>query len=682
MTVLVVEDHDASRVLLAELLRSRGHDVIEAADVGPAWEAFTARRFPLIILDLGLPGGDGLELCRRMRAHPNGPATVIVVVTAQSDAESLQATLDAGADDYVSKPIDVPLLRVRLAIADREARRREAIEAAEERFAQQDHTTRALLSNLDEVVFSIDPARRALLNVSGASRHVLDRAPEELLGDDSLWPPLLYPPEIESQAGALAAGRTIVHRWPVRMADGSSRWIQAVAKGSVDGRGRLERVDGVLSDVTKSYRFEEELAARNHELRTLYRISEVTLTSASPGHAYDEILGEVCKATGFPIAAIERYDAARGLMVMTAARGIPLPPEALEFPMDEIPSGAAARSGQPAVETRALVGGRVRNELVRRLGIRTWIAFPLSVGPQVVGTLSLAHTDTIEPDRRLMRWAGSLAAAVAQYLDRTAAQDDLRDSERRHRTLAEELRRANEELERFAYSVSHDLRAPLRTMQGFAHTLIQDSGDRLSAEARDYVQRIIASGQQAEALIRDLLAYSRLSFEQLELRPIDLGQVVSAALDQLEADVHETSAQVRIESALPTVLGQSATLVQVVANLLSNAIKFAPLGRRPEIRIRAEEVAQGVRLWVVDNGVGVPAGQEERIFRVFERLAEVGARPGTGIGLAIVRRGMERMGGGAGVVRNPAGEGSAFWIEMRRDQDSRRRPWGRKPGEA
>ena len=214
-------------------------------------------------------------------------------------------------------------------------------------------------------------------------------------------------------------------------------------------------------------------------------------------------------------------------------------------------------------------------------------------------------------------------------------------------------------------------------MQGFAHALIQNFGERLPAEARDYAQRIIASGQQSEVLIRDLLAYSRLSFEELEMQPIDLDQVVAAAHDQLEADIKDSGASVVVERPLPTVHGQSTTLVQVVANLISNAIKFVPLGRAPEIRIRAEELGQSVRLWVEDNGIGVPAGQEERIFKVFERLAEGAARPGTGIGLAIVRRGMERMGGRAGVVSKP-GAGSSFWVDIPPVQDARKRPWGRK----
>jgi signal transduction histidine kinase len=431
--------------------------------------------------------------------------------------------------------------------------------------------------------------------------------------------------------------------------------------------------------VNESRRIEEELVARNQELRTLYRISEVTLAAASTEHAYEELLEEVCKATGFPIGAIERYDSERGRMIIMAARGMPFDGP-VEIPADEVLSGIAARTGQPVIETNARARPQMANKLMRDLAIQTWLTFPMVVGQRVMGTLSLAHTETVQPDRRLIRWAGSLANSVAQFLDRITAEDELRESERRHRALATQLQQANEELERFAYSVSHDLRAPLRTMQGFAHALIQNFGDRLPAEARDYAQRIIASGQQSEVLIRDLLAYSRLSIEEIQLEPIELGQVVETVLDQLEGDVRESGAQLSVGTPLPVALGQATILVQVIANLISNAIKFVQLGRAPEIRIRAEEGAQAVRLWIEDNGIGIPAGQEDRIFRVFERLTESGGRPGTGIGLAIVRRGMERMGGRAGVAAKPAGEGSAFWVEIPRAGD-KRRPVGRRLGE-
>lgn len=160
---------------------------------------------------------------------------------------------------------------------------------------------------------------------------------------------------------------------------------------------------------------------------------------------------------------------------------------------------------------------------------------------------------------------------------------------------------------------------------------------------------------------------------------MDLAAVVKAACDQLEGDIREARAEIVVEGELGMARGHATTLVQVVANLISNAVKFTPVARRPRVRVRTEDGIPFVRLWVEDDGIGVPAGQEDRIFRVFERLTESGGRPGTGIGLAIVRRGMERIGGHAGVSVEPGREGSAFWVDIPRAEGAgARRGWPRR----
>jgi signal transduction histidine kinase len=134
---------------------------------------------------------------------------------------------------------------------------------------------------------------------------------------------------------------------------------------------------------------------------------------------------------------------------------------------------------------------------------------------------------------------------------------------------------------------------------------------------------------------------------------------------------------VHVAKNLPMVLGSQTALVQVISNLLSNAVKFVPRDRTPEVRIRTEDLGDRVRIHVEDNGIGIPEGQEERIFRVFERLADGGDHPGTGIGLAIVRRGMQRILGTCGVEHLPEG-GSDFWVEALKERRKTPRPWTRR----
>ncbi|RMH16019.1 MAG: PAS domain S-box protein, partial [Gemmatimonadetes bacterium] len=487
----------------------------------------------------------------------------------------------------------------------------------------------------------------------------------------------LYPAGLEAADAVLAQldpGRSLTREYRIERPDGVERWVEATLKPHVDD-GTLVRIDGIVSDVTESREAQAELAHRNEELVTLYRISELTLAAESLQQAYDEALAEVSRATGFPMVWIEHHDAERDLMRVSAAHGLPDEATGWAMPMHETPSGSVVSTGKAVVEREVRTRNDFEAEALAGLDLHTYMAFPLYRGRSVSGTLTLAHTERLDPTPRLVRWAGSLAHSIAALSDRLASEDALKESEQRYRRLAEQLQQANDELEAFAYSVSHDLRTPLRTMTGFAHALLEAHGGELSEEARDYARRIIESGRRAEDLIRDLLAYSRLSFESLELQPVDLGEVVAEVKDQAAVDLRDSGAEVIVESPLPTVRANLTTLVQVVSNLVSNALKFVPEGRTPRVTIRAEERDDVVRLWVEDNGVGVPEGQEERIFRVFERLDEAAERPGTGIGLAIVRRGMERIGGRAGVEARD--EGSAFWIEVPRERKRGWSPWNR-----
>ena len=228
----------------------------------------------------------------------------------------------------------------------------------------------------------------------------------------------------------------------------------------------------------------------------------------------------------------------------------------------------------------------------------------------------------------------------------------------------DQLEAANKELESFAYSVSHDLRAPLRAMEGFANALLEDYADSLDSAGRDYAMRVVSAAQHMDTLIQDLLAYSRLSRSALKPSAVSLDGVLGEVMHQFNPEINNTGAQIRVERPLPEVMGDHATLVQVLSNLLSNAIKFVQPGVKPGVKIWAEEKNGKVRLWVEDTGIGIDPQYYDRIFRIFERLQGVETYPGTGIGLAIVKKGLERMGGQAGVESTP-GRGSKFWVELR-----------------
>jgi PAS domain S-box-containing protein len=226
-----------------------------------------------------------------------------------------------------------------------------------------------------------------------------------------------------------------------------------------------------------------------------------------------------------------------------------------------------------------------------------------------------------------------------------------------------QLSESIQDLKGFSHSVAHDLRAPLRAMQGFSQALIEDYGDKLDAVGQDFAGRIGEAARRMDALLNDLLTYSQLAQTEIALDSVDPSEAVRSALQQLEAILKERRTELKVEPAMPRVQAHRTTLGLVLANLISNAAKFTEPGVRPRIRIRSTEADGRVRLWIEDNGIGIAPEHQDRIFRIFERLHTREAYPGTGMGLAIVRRALERMGGASGVESTP-GRGSQFWIEL------------------
>jgi PAS domain S-box-containing protein len=238
------------------------------------------------------------------------------------------------------------------------------------------------------------------------------------------------------------------------------------------------------------------------------------------------------------------------------------------------------------------------------------------------------------------------------------------DLERRVEDRTQALVEVNRELDAFAYSISHDLRAPLRSMQGYADALVEDFGESLGLDGQHYTKRIAAAALRMEDLIQDILTYSRLAKEEVSVRPESLEAAVDEVLTDLAATIMAMGATISVQKPLPEVQSNRSVLRQVLGNLIANGLKFNAPGGKPVLMIYTERWLGSVRLWVEDNGIGIAPEHQKRIFDPFQRLHGVEAYPGTGIGLAIVRRAMTRMGGRCGVESEP-GQGSRFWIELR-----------------
>jgi signal transduction histidine kinase len=281
----------------------------------------------------------------------------------------------------------------------------------------------------------------------------------------------------------------------------------------------------------------------------------------------------------------------------------------------------------------------------------------LTVASTAIAAGDFARPVVVTRHDEIGRLAEAFATMARHVRD---AQTHLKDQVRER---TGELEERNDELEAFGYSISHDLRAPLRAMQGFSQALLEDCGDRLDAMGKQYAERVVAGSKRMDELIRDLSTYSRVSRAELQLVRVPLTPIAHSALAELSGALRSRNAQVRVDEPLPVVFGHPATLSQVLMNLLCNGLKFVPPERTPELHITAERRNGVVRVWVEDNGIGIAPEHRTRIFRVFERLHSTDDYPGTGIGLAIVRKAVERMGGQVG-VESTVGQGSRFWVEL------------------
>lgn len=227
------------------------------------------------------------------------------------------------------------------------------------------------------------------------------------------------------------------------------------------------------------------------------------------------------------------------------------------------------------------------------------------------------------------------------------------------------LRETIQELEAFSYSIAHDMRAPLRAMHGFSQLVIDEYGQALPEGGKRYLRHISASASRLDQLIRDVLNYSRIVREELKLERVNVDQLVRDILDTYPS-LSEANGTIEVEGSLPPVIGNVAALTQVFSNLLNNAVKFVAPGRTPCVRVWAQTKRGGnmVRFWVEDKGIGIPPELQGRLFGIFQRLHGPEPYEGTGIGLAIVRKAVERMGGNVGLESEPD-KGSRFWVEFK-----------------
>lgn len=297
--------------------------------------------------------------------------------------------------------------------------------------------------------------------------------------------------------------------------------------------------------------------------------------------------------------------------------------------------------------------------------LRSVLATPLRIDGGPIGVMAVyagLPREWTRQDFKVLEWVAAQCALILRMrrlqAELIATNSGLEDTVRARTAQLQEM---VNELEHFSYTITHDLRAPLRAMHGFAEVLAEEAAPRLDEPGRDYLRRIAVAAARMDRLITDALSFSRVMQTEMPMTPTHPAPLLQGMIDSYP--VFQTPrARIRVEGELPPVLANEAGVTQCFSNLLGNAVKFVAKDRVPEVLIRAEPRDGLVRLWFEDNGIGIPSDMQDRVFGMFQRLSK--DYEGTGIGLALVKKVAERMGGAVGVDSEPS-KGSRFWIDLK-----------------
>lgn len=412
---------------------------------------------------------------------------------------------------------------------------------------------------------------------------------------------------------------------------------------------------------------------RQHTI--LARFGELALRSDD----LNEILTESCRlvgeALGTDLAKVVELQADGETLLVRA--GVGWKPgvigKATIKATDDTSEGYALKTGKPMVSNNIDTETRFRYPAFLIENGAKAVANVIIIGGKDRPPYGILQVDSREPREFtesdtafLSGYANLLAATV----DRFRVIQEVRDKEAGERQALEiqvaertaALAASNAQLDAFAYTVSHDLRAPLRAMEGFARILLDDYAAALGDKGGRYAERIVAASMRMEGLIDALLAYSRLRRHEPAVRIVDPTPIAQQAAGEVRTRLGRKIA-IDVAAPLPPVMAEPTVLGQVLTNLISNAAKFQRDGVPVHVTVRAEHQDGRVRIWIEDDGIGIAPEHQERIFKVFERLHGDETYPGTGIGLAIVREGVALMNGSVG-VESELGQGSRFWIEF------------------
>jgi len=494
-----------------------------------------------------------------------------------------------------------------------------------QKFVASDSLYRFLVENQNELIVKVDNQNR-FLYVSPSYCRMFGLNPDQLLGKS--YEPLIHPDDLEPTrievAKLMHQPHTCYIEQRAKTVDGW-RWLSWHDKAFFDEKGQIESVIGVGRDITLEKTMTTELHESEQKFQKAFRSSPnlMLLTRLSDGAVFDinDRFAELLNMKREQI--IGRTTPDLGLYTQSSRADM----------MELLLKNGMVQDKEFTVKTadNQILVGLFSAELTELNGEKFLVS----------------SFNDISELKKTQRELETIKVQLEQLVEKRTAQ----------------LSEINDELNRFARNVSHDLRAPLRVLEAYSNALASDYNTKLGDDGADLINRMLGAIQQMGNLISDLLTYAQLSSLELNMSAVNPVDSLHKCLALLSADIREKGATIIIPENLPAVMAYKPVLVQVFSNLISNSLKFVKANVKPEIEVSAETKGEWVALYFSDNGIGIPEEMRNRIFEVYERLHGVESYPGTGIGLTIVKKAMLRMGGDVKVL-STGKKGSIFELRF------------------
>jgi PAS domain S-box-containing protein len=555
------------------------------------------------------------------------------------------------------------------------------LKAAEQTAQQQRQMLERVFDVLPDLFFLLD-ADGTVLDHKASAENLLFTRPEDFIGRrlQDVMPPTFCGPFLKRLAEA-RCGQLVRYEYSLPLPTGTHHFEARLAR--LPGG---EQVVTVVRDISDQKRLENDRERLNHFVVLLFRLASrfINLPVQQMDAAINEALGDMGQFVSANRAYLFDYNFESRTSSNThewCAEGVPSEQARLQnLPMDWDPDWVATHLRGDMIyvpDVDAMPEGALK-AVLQPQGIRSLMTLPLMGSDSCLGYVGL---DSVRQQHHYGEEEIALLRLFAQMLVnlklRAGAEARIREltghleQKVAQRTVQLEasvkrLQAVNRELESFTYSASHDLRTPLRGIEGFSALLLEEHGAQLDNQGREYLQRIQRATLHMSQLISDLLAYARLEQMTEQVKPVALAKAVQEVCLPFQDNLKGRQGQLQVD--VPDhlqVMADPRGLAMVLRNLLDNALKFTPTERAPEIRIEAHGQDGVVHLQVADRGMGFDMKHHDRVFGMFQRLHRQDQIPGTGIGLAMAHKAIERMTGRIWANSTP-GQGTTFHIELPR----------------